>query len=73
MPPRKSSRMTGAGFLSRVKSIAIKAAAIAKEHKLISRALTAVGHPKLGAAAALAGYGKRRRRKRVVRRGTIIV
>ncbi len=48
-----------------------KAHSLVKDNKLISKAASALGHPKIAAVAGQLGYGRRRRRvarRRVVRR-----
>ena len=49
--------------MSSLKSFAQKALAFAKQNKLASKGLRAVGQPKLAAAADLLGYGRRRKRR----------
>ena len=62
MPPRT---MTGGSALKKIKTAAVALHKFVKDHKIASRAFDHFGHPKLAAHARLAGYGRRRRRKRV--------
>ena len=66
----KRKRQTGKGVVSALKRIH----SFVKDKKVISKALRLTGHPKAANAAAMLGYGRKRKRKatsgkRVVRFG----
>jgi hypothetical protein len=61
MPPR---RQTGAGLLDQFKKGVSALHKYAKEQKVISKGLKHFGFKKAAGIASIAGYGKRRRRKR---------
>ena len=60
MPPR----MQGGSLITRAKGLLSKAHDFAKKEKLLSKGLSHFGFKKAAAHATLAGYGRRRRRRR---------
>ena len=61
MPPK------GPSLIAKAKSFLKGAHTFAKKEKLLSKALTYAGQTKLAGIASMAGYGKKRRRRRVRR------
>ncbi|MDE2107488.1 MAG: hypothetical protein KGL39_60395, partial [Patescibacteria group bacterium] len=67
---RRPARMTGGGFMDFIKKVATVAKKVndfAKDTKIASKGLAAIGQKDLAAKAASAGYGRRRRVRRVRR------
>jgi len=60
-----AKKMAGAG----IKDILKGAHKLIKSHRVISRALTALGHPKAGEVAHTLGYGRKRKHRIHHRRG----
>jgi hypothetical protein len=78
MPAR---RKKGKGWFSdaaksawnKVKEVAKAAHDVAKERKVVSKALSNMGHSGLADVAKKLGYGKKRRRRRVAGRGGLAI
>jgi len=67
--PRVRRSMRGAGFLDKLKKVAVGVGKFVKDNKLASKALTAMGQDKLAGYAAQAGLGRKRRVRRRMRGG----
>lgn len=63
----RSRRVSGRGLWSTIKSIGSKVHNFAKKHSLVSRGLSSLGYNRASSMAKIAGYGRARSSRRVVR------